>query len=148
MGLLKKIDPNWQPAEGNDYNKFPNGFNVGDVIDISDFRTLVQSGAAILVDEGGVEQPLPGQVFACPICYKGLRTLADFVAHVDEHKSNAPSVAPVEADEIIIEDDTPTAPEVEAPTPVVEAPAVTATAAATSGNAQTAIEALAQKAKK
>lgn len=78
--------PDWQPSENP-------GLKVGETIEITDYTALVRSGAGILVDESGIEQPLPGQVFACPICYKGTGTLAEFVAHVDTHKKLTPEEA-------------------------------------------------------
>lgn len=83
MALIKKVDPTWSPAENR-------GLKVGETLEITDYVTLVRTGAAILVDEQGNELPLPGQVFSCPVCYKGSGTLVAFVAHVNTHKKTTP----------------------------------------------------------
>lgn len=122
MGLVKKMRADWQPSEN------PN-LKVGEMIEITDYTALVRTGAAILVDEYGNEQPLPGQVFACPICYKGTGTLAEFVAHVDTHKKltaeekeEAPVSAPVAPAAVSAVETEPVAPVSETkPTVLVEA---------------------------
>ena len=93
MSLLKKISPEWIPTENE-------GLKVGETVDITDYRQLVLNGIAVLVDEQGNEMPLPGQKFACPICFKETENLAGFVNHVDGHKkgvrTTSPTVAEVE----------------------------------------------------
>lgn len=76
MTLLKKIDPAWAPAEKKD-------LRVGETVEIGDVEALVKSGAAVIVDENGIEQPLPGQKFLCPICYKETTNLSEFTDHVN-----------------------------------------------------------------
>lgn len=79
MATVKKVDPEWSPSENRN-------LKVGEVIEMTDYVTLVRTGAAILVDEEGNEIPLPGQVFTCPICFKGSGTVATYIDHVDSHK--------------------------------------------------------------
>lgn len=79
MALVKKVDSTWSPSEKRD-------LKVGEVIEITDYVTLVRTGAAILVDEQGNELSLPDQVFTCPVCFKESRALPAFIAHVDTHK--------------------------------------------------------------
>ena len=118
MATVKKIDPSWRPSENKD-------LKVGETIEITDYTRLVRSGAAILVDESGNELPLPGQVFNCPICYKGTSTLSDFVLHVDTHKKvDSTLLAPVKAEEVVIEREVETQPEEKVEeTKIEEAPA-------------------------
>ena len=80
MALLKKVKPDWSPSENR-------GLKVGEVIEIGDYRRLVQSGVAILVDEKGSELALPGQVFVCPICFSKTESHVDFIAHVNTHNT-------------------------------------------------------------
>lgn len=78
--LLKKINPNWNPIEKPD-------LKVGETIEKTDYRKLVETGAAICVDENGVEQPLPGMKFRCPVCYKETLSSTEFTDHVKEAHS-------------------------------------------------------------
>ena len=89
MTLLKKLDPDWSPSEKPD-------LKVGETIEMTEVESLVRSGAAVIVDKDGIEQPLPGQKFACPICYKETETLAQFTAHVtnSHQKVQAPVATP------------------------------------------------------
>ena len=79
MALLKKIKADWLPSEKPD-------LAIGEVLEVTDYRRLVQSGTAILVDENGNELPLPGVRFNCPICFTETSSLTEFVNHVDSHK--------------------------------------------------------------
>jgi len=78
--LLKKSNSAWRPAENP-------SLKLGEVIEISDYATLVRQGLAIIVDEAGNEMPLPGETLTCPICFKKLvGKLSEFTAHVaDAH---------------------------------------------------------------
>ena len=75
MSLVKKINPSWYPSENR-------SLKVGETIEITDYNSLVRNGVAVLVDENGVEQPLPGLKFPCPVCFKETTSLAEFTAHV------------------------------------------------------------------
>lgn len=79
MALLKKMNSEWMPSEKRD-------LKVGEVLEVTDYVTLVRTGAAILVDEQGNELSLPDQVFTCPVCFKESRALPAFVAHVNIHQ--------------------------------------------------------------
>lgn len=79
MATLRKKNPNWKPHENQ-------GLLVGDTIEISDYRRLVESGDAELVDDNGNVLPLPGTVFVCGICFDKIESHADYVQHVmDQH---------------------------------------------------------------
>jgi hypothetical protein len=86
MAVLKKIDPNWQPAENR-------GLQVGQTIEIGDYVELVKQGNAVLVDEAGNEIPLPGTVFTCPSCFTQLKSVDAFLAHIET--SHNPTAKPV-----------------------------------------------------
>lgn len=106
MALLRKKNPEWFPSE----NK---GLLVGDTIEISDYRTLVEEGNAELVDEAGTVLPLPGTVFVCGICFEKCLSHSDYVAHVlkehsgqtDLNNEKNTSIDPEEAEETAIEKD-------------------------------------------
>ena len=95
ISLLKKINPEWSPAENR-------SLKVGETIEITDYDSLVRNGVAVLVDENGVEQPLPGLKFPCPVCFKETASLAEFTVHVSSKhqvgaKVSQPVAAPIEA---------------------------------------------------
>jgi len=82
MSLLKKVNDAWQPSEK------PN-LKIGEVIEVTDYETLVKGGMAVLVDSNGNELELPGQIFTCPICFQETAGLIEFNDHVSSHlKSN------------------------------------------------------------
>lgn len=77
MATLRKKNPTWKPFENQ-------ALEVGETIEISDYRRLVESGDAELVDEQGNVLPLPGTVFVCGICYEKIDSHAEYVEHVME----------------------------------------------------------------
>ena len=98
MALVKKVNPEWSPSENPD-------LKVGETLDVTDYRTLVITGSAVLVDEDGNEKPLPGQVFSCPVCFYKTDTIDGFTSHVDSHKKvykSAPVV--IEREEVKVEE--------------------------------------------
>lgn len=124
MALLKKVNPEWAPAE----NK---GLKVGETIEITDYPALVRTGAAVLVDEDGNEMPMPGLKFPCPVCFQETSNLKEFTAHVDEkHKAQpAPVVEsePVKEEEPKVEVEKVESPEPVAPLYVAKAKEVKGT---------------------
>ena len=88
MTLVKKLINSWSPSEKPD-------LKVGETIEMTDVELLIRSGAAVIVDEAGVEQPFPGQKFACPICYRETETLAEFTDHVTNSHQKAKEEAPI-----------------------------------------------------
>jgi hypothetical protein len=78
--LLKKINSEWAPAENRH-------LEVGDTLEVTDYKALVENGLAIIVNEKGEEQPMPGTVFVCPICFTTTEKIEDFTDHVlNAHK--------------------------------------------------------------
>jgi len=76
MARLKKLDPEWKPAE-NPYLK------VGGIIEITDYSQLVRQSKAILVDERGNEIPLPDEILVCPVCFRKIQgSLNEFSKHI------------------------------------------------------------------
>lgn len=84
MALIRKVDPEWKPSEKTD-------LQVGDTIEISDYRRLVELGTGELVDDSGNVLPLPGTVFVCGICFDKIGSHIEYVDHV---MKNHASVAP------------------------------------------------------
>jgi len=79
MALLRKKNQDWYPSEQKD-------LKIGETIEVSDYRRLVESGDADLVDEDGTVLPLPGTIFVCAICYEKIGSHTDYVSHVmDKH---------------------------------------------------------------
>ncbi len=79
MAILKKVNENWQPVEHP-------GLQVGETVDFAGpNEALVRGGMAILVDKKGNEIELPGQEFECPVCFKLVEGLQDFIEHVSKH---------------------------------------------------------------
>ena len=89
--LLKKIDSSWAPKENE-------GLKIGETVDITDYRQLVLNGIAVLVDEQGNELALPGQKFACPVCFRETESLDEFVAHASNHKKGVVTASPTVAE--------------------------------------------------
>ena len=86
MALLKKVSDSWQPAEKPD-------LQIGGIVELTNYESLVKSGLAVLVDEKGNEMELPGQEFNCPVCFLKISGLLDFTNHVSKHlKSKTTSV--------------------------------------------------------
>src|SRR5258706_15091448 len=75
MALLRKIDPSWRPSENDD-------LKVGETIEISDYRRLVELGTAECMDDEGNVLPLPGTVFVCGICYEKIDNHQEYVKHI------------------------------------------------------------------
>lgn len=75
MALLKKVNPAWEPSE----NK---GLKVGETIEVTNYRRLVEGGMAVLVDALGNEIEMPGQVYNCPVCFRVIAGLISLVEHV------------------------------------------------------------------
>ncbi len=73
--LLRKKDSDWKPSE----NK---GLEIGETIEIGDYRALVELGMADLVDEAGNILPLPGTVFVCAICFEKMDSHSGYAEHV------------------------------------------------------------------
>jgi len=96
MPLLRKILDAWNPVEANTPEwQAKGGFKIGDVIYISDHKWLVQSGAAILVDEEtGEDTSLTGE-FNCPICTFAGKELEELTIHLETHqkKTTIPTIA-------------------------------------------------------
>ena len=102
MALLKKVNSNWYPKE-----KEGEVFEIGDTIDITDYRKLVESGNAVLVDEEGNELPLPGTTYTCPVCARKTTDIGSFIAHANSHQK-APTAkvsTAQEAPAIVVADD-------------------------------------------
>lgn len=94
MALLKKVNPDWQPAEKSN-------LAVGETIEVTDYENLVKSGFAVLVDEKGNEMELPGQEFNCPVCFLRINGLLNFTTHVSTHlKSKSTSVSEQTKEEV------------------------------------------------
>src|SRR3990167_6918056 len=101
MALLKKVNPNWYPQNHED-------LQVGETVEIQDYRRLVETGAARLVDEKGNELPLPGVTLSCPICNHRSTSLNDFTAHVETHKvSYVPEETPPTVEPEITDEEVP-----------------------------------------
>lgn len=94
MAYLKKVHPEWSPAEKRD-------IQVGEVMEFNGpYVELVKGGMAILVDGSGNELELPGQKLTCPICFNEIEGLYNFVDHVSGHgKKSKVAVSPVEVEE-------------------------------------------------
>jgi len=79
MTFLKKVNENWQPIEKP-------GLKVGEIFDFpGPYEALIRQGVAVLVDKGGNEIELPGQVFECPVCFEKVEGLQGFTDHVSKH---------------------------------------------------------------
>jgi hypothetical protein len=72
--LVRKKNPSWQPSE----NK---GLQVGEALEVTDYRRLVEAGMADLVDEDGNILPLPGTIFVCGICFTKCDSHGDYMYH-------------------------------------------------------------------
>lgn len=78
MALLKKTNDAWQPSEKPD-------LQIGEVLEMTDYESLVKQGMAVLVDPQGNELELPGQVFKCPICFTSLEGVMELTMHIGSH---------------------------------------------------------------
>lgn len=92
MTLLKKVNPEWSPKENEN-------LKVGETIDMTDYRTLVENGTAVLVDESGNEIPLPGTLLKCPVCFQKFNDIASIASHMAEHTKTVVSDEKVAAPE-------------------------------------------------
>lgn len=80
MAIVRKVNPEWKPSENN-------GLQVGEQLEVTDYRRLVEEGMAELIDDNGNVLPLPGTVFVCGICYEKIDNHAGYLDHVlDAHK--------------------------------------------------------------
>lgn len=87
MPLVKKVKEDWNPVEGLDKFKYPNGFNIGDTLYISDPAWLIKTGAAILVDEvTGEEIPFNSDI-SCPVCVFKTDTVEQLQKHLFTHQA-------------------------------------------------------------
>lgn len=97
--LLKKISPDWHPSENP-------GLKVGETIDIGDYLKLVEDGTAVMIGKFGEELPMPGTIFNCPICFKPLRSIEAFTAHVElSHNPKRVLPKPATDKEIVAKND-------------------------------------------
>jgi hypothetical protein len=85
MALLRKKNPEWKPSEQRD-------LEVGELIEVSDYRRLVEGGDAELVDESGNVLPLPGTVFVCGICYEKVGSHGEYVEHIMKTHADQPTL--------------------------------------------------------
>lgn len=98
MALLKKINTNWEPSESR-------GLKIGDTLEVTNYEASVKSGMAILVDEAGNEIEMPGQKFNCPVCYREVEGLLNFIEHVSTHtpkRAAAPKDPEVETQTTVV----------------------------------------------
>lgn len=78
--LLKKISSEWEPSENRH-------LKIGETLEVTDYKGLVEARFAVIVNEQGEEQPLPGTVFVCPICFTKTEKVEEFTDHVlNAHK--------------------------------------------------------------
>lgn len=105
MAIVKKINELWEPSEK------PN-LKVGERIEVTDYKSLVVSGMAVLVDDNDNEVEMPGQLLVCPICFQQKDGLSSFYQHIETHlKKNKASmeeaIKKVEVAQAIIAPQTP-----------------------------------------
>lgn len=88
MPLVKKLDPNWKPSEN------PN-LQVGETIEMTDPKVLVQNGQAVLIDKYGNEIRRESGILMCPICSYKTDDAFGLASHILTHQKAAPvSAAP------------------------------------------------------
>lgn len=85
MPLVRKLREDWMPVEALDKTKYPDGFNVGDTIVISDPKVLLKNKTVILVDEKTFKDIPYSNILECQYCNFVTEYLAEFTAHLQTH---------------------------------------------------------------
>ena len=115
MPLVKKTNPEWKPSENT-------GLKVGEVIDMTDARSLVAGNMAVFCDEDGNELQGPG-MYSCLVCRYETNDVHNLASHMDV---THPKPKPVEEapEPRPATDAAPVAPVAPEPTPVTSEPTI------------------------
>lgn len=85
MPLVRKLKEEWHPVEANDTAKYPNGFNVGDTIVITDPAILLKTRTVILVDEKTGKDIPYSTSLDCQYCNFTTSELEEYTKHLQSH---------------------------------------------------------------
>lgn len=100
MPLVRKLDTDWNPIEANDKTKYPNGFNVGDTIVITDPGVLLKNRSVILVNEETGEDIPFSTSLDCQFCAFSTSKLKEYTKHLGIHVQRIENTKEVIKDEV------------------------------------------------